>query len=323
MVRSIAIEKIGTPEVLSLTEKPLRKPQGSEVLIKHEAIGLNFIDIQYRRGTRPLKTPNVLGCEAAGYIEEVGENATEFNIGDRVAYATAPYGAYSEKRIINQQYLVPLPDYISFTDAAAMLNKGITAHYLLRRTFFVADKNIIMINAASSGVGQLLCQLAQHYGAKVIAIAESEEKYNKLNSLGINTIINSEKNDMLSSVMSHTSKNGVHVVYDSIGKDSFETSIKCLGNFGLMVNFINSSGDIPPIEPKTLREKCLFFTSTDLFTYQKERAELLLTSNEVFSLIKQKAIKSNIYKQYLFSEIKEAHSDLENHKVIGQCILIP
>lgn len=323
MVKAITIAKTGTPEVLSLTDQPLHKPKGEEVIIKHEAIGINFIDVHHRRGTHNFKTPSVLGCEATGYVEEVGKEATDFRVGDRVAYATAPNGAYSEKRIIHQKYLVPLPDYVSFTDAASMLFKGITAHYLLRRTFFVADVNIILTYVANDGVGEILCKLAQHYKATVIAIVDSEQKYKKIKSLGVNNIINSEKEDVVSSVMSHTLRHGVHVVYDPIGKDTFETSIKCLGDFGLMVNFDNISGNIPAIDPSILQKKCLFFTATNLFTYKKTRAELLLSANEIFSLLKQKVITPDIYKKYSFSEIKEAHSDIENHKVIGQCVLIP
>ena len=323
MVQTIVIEKAGSPDVLSLQDKPLRKPKNKEVVIKQEAIGLNFIDIHYRRGSYPFKMPGVLGCQGAGYIEEAGEEADDFKIGDRVAYATAPDGAYSEKRVIHQKYLVPLPEYISFIDAAAMLFKGIAAHYLLRRTFFVADSNVIMTYAAAGGAGQILCKLAQYYGATVIAVVSSEKKYKKVKDLGIHIVINAGKEDIVSSVMSHTLKRGVHVVYDSIGKDTFKTSLRCLGDFGLMVNFGNASGPVPPVDPSALRDKCLFFTATSLFTYKKTREELLLSSNEIFSLLKQKVIAPDIYKKYSFSEIQEAHSDIENRKTIGQCVLIP
>jgi NADPH:quinone reductase len=323
MVKTIVIKKTGTPDVLCVKDMPLKKPKGKQVVVKHEAIGLNFIDINFRRGSYPFKIPGILGCEAAGYIEAVGEEADDFKIGDRVAYATAPNGAYSKKRIIDQRYLVPLPKYVSFTDAAAMLLKGMTAHYLLRRTFFVSDKNIIMTYAASGGVGQILCALGQHYKTTVIAVVSSKEKYNKAKALGTHIVINSEKEDVLASVMSHSLKRGVHVVYDSIGKDTFEMSLKCLSNFGIMVSFGAASGPIPPIDANKLKEKCLFFTATNLFLYKKSREELLLSSNEVFSLMKQKVIVPDIYKKYSFSEIKEAHSDIENRKTMGQCVLIP
>jgi NADPH2:quinone reductase len=323
MVKTIIIKKPGGPDLLSIQEAPLRKATGKEVIIKQEAIGINFIDILYRRGSYPFEMPGVLGCEAAGYVEELGDEADDFKVGDRVAYATAPNGAYAQKRIIDQRYLVPLPDYVSFTDAAASLLKGLTAHYLLRRTFFVSEQNVIMVYAASGGVGQILCALAQHYGATVIAVAGSAEKQKKAKALGTHIVINSAKENIYESVMAHTRKRGVHVVYDSIGKDTFETSLKCLGDFGLMVNFGNSSGPIPPIDPNKLKEKCLFFTSPSLFLYKKTREELLLSANEVFSLIKQKIIKPDIYKQYSFPQMSEAHSAIETRKTTGQCILIP
>jgi len=323
MVKTIVIEKAGTPDILSFKDVDLRKPKEKEVLVKHEAIGLNFIDIQYRRGSYPFAMPGVLGCEAAGVIEEVGEEAKDFKVGDRVAYATSPNGAYSEKRIIDQRYLVPLPEYVSFADAAAMLVKGMTAHYLLRRTFFVTDQNIVMTYAPTGGVGQILCVLAQHYGATIIAVVNSAKKYKKAKDLGIHIVINSEKEDLVESVMAHTNKRGVHVVYDSIGKDTFKSSLQCLSDFGIMVSFGTASGPLPSIDSNKLKKKCLFFTATNLFVYKRSREELLLSSNEVFSLIKQKVIVPDIYKKYTFSEIKEAHSDIENRKTMGQCILIP
>jgi NADPH2:quinone reductase len=323
MSKTIILEKIGSPGLFTTKNIALEKPQGQEVVVKQEAIGINFIDIQYSRGAYPFKAPGILGCQAAGTIAEVGDKATDFKVGDRVAYATAPNGAYASSRIIDQRYLVPLPEYISFKDAAAMLFKGLTAFYLLRRTFFITDKNIVMVYAAAGGVGQILCSMATHFGATVIAVVGSEEKYKKVKALGTHIVINSAKEDVLASVMAHTQKRGVHVVYDSIGKDTFDTSLSALSDFGLMVNFGNSSGPIPPIDPAKLSKKCLFFTSPNIFIYEKSREELLLSANEIFALMKQKVIVPDVYNEYSFDQIGKAHSDIESRKTTGQCILIP
>jgi NADPH2:quinone reductase len=323
MVKVIMLQKNGAQDLFSIKDIELGNLKPTEVIVKHEAIGINFLDIHYRRGSRPFTLPGVIGCEAAGVIEKVGDKATDFKVGDRVAYATAPGGAYAEKRIIDQKYLVPIPEDVSSTDAAAILLKGLTAHYLLRRTFFVTDKNTIMTYAAAGGVGQIFCALAVHYGATLIAVAGSEEKCKKAKALGAHIVINAAKEDVLATVMSHTNNRGIHVVYDSIGKDTFETSLKCLGDFGLMVSFGDSSGPLPAIEPKKLSEKCLFFTATNLFVYKKSREELVLSAYEVFSLLKQKVILPDIYKKYSFDQIAEAHADIESRKTMGQCVLIP
>lgn len=322
MVKAIVAEKAGSPDVLSIKEVTLRSLKDEEVLVKHEAIGLNFVDTNSRKGLYGFKFPGILGCEAAGYVEAVGKEVRDFKKGDRVAYGSVKYGAYSEKRIIDQKYLVPLPDYIDFADAAAMLLKGMTAHYLLRRTFFITGRNVILIYAAAGGVGQILCKLGMHYGASVIAVVGSEEKRKKVSSLGVRMIINYENEDIVESVIKHTSNQGVHVAYDSIGKDTFQKSLECLCEFGLMVNFGSSSGTMQ-YDLTTIREKSLFLTFPSLFVYKKNRVELLLSANEIFALLKDKTIQPDIYRTYTFSQIKEAHHEIESKKTMGQSILLP
>jgi NADPH2:quinone reductase len=323
MVKAIVAERAGLANVLELKEITLKPLKSTEVLIRQEAIGLNFIDISRRRGSQAFEFPGILGCEAAGTVEAVGTQVTDFKVGDRIAYATAPSGAYSEKRNIDQKYLVPLPNYVSFKDAVAILLKGMTAHYLLRRTFFVTDRNTILVYAAAGGVGQFLCKLAMHYNASVIAVVGSEEKKKKVSGLGVPIVIDYSREDVLSLIKQHTNDQGVNVVYDSIGRDTFATSLACLGDFGLMVSFGSSSGSIPAIDLEKMSAKCLFLTLPNLFVYKKSRPELLLSANEVFALFKQRVIVPDIFKTYNFSQIKEAHDDIESRKTYGQCILIP
>lgn len=322
MVKAIVAEKAGSSDVLLIKDIKLRELKDQDVLVKHEAIGLNFIDINLRKGLYDFKFPGILGCEAAGYVEAVGKEVRDFKKGDRVAYATIQHGAYSEKRVIDQKYLVPLPDDIDFSDAAALLLKGMTAHYLLRRTFFVTDKNIVLIYAAAGGTGQLLCKLAMHYGATVIAVVGSKEKAQKVSSLGVKMIINRSEEDVATAVKKHTNNHGVHVVYDSVGQATFQKSLECLCDFGLMVNFGSASGTAQ-YDLSLMKEKCLFLTFPNIFVYKRNRPELLLSANEVFSLLRDKVIQPDVYRAYTFSQIKEAHEDIANQKTMGQCILLP
>jgi NADPH2:quinone reductase len=323
MVKVIVAERAGPPSVLVLKEITLKPLKTTEVLIRHEAIGLNSIDISRREGLQAFDFPGVLGCEAAGVVEAVGEQVTDFKVGDRIAYATTTYGAYSERRNIDQKYLVPLPSYISFTDAAAILHKGMTAQYLLRRTFFVTDRNVILIYDAAGEVGQFLCKLALHYKASIIAVVDSHEKRKKVEALGGHIIIDRFKEDVSTIVKQHTSGQGVHVVYDSIGRDMLDTSLQCLCDFGLIANYSSSYGALTEANFSALREKSLFLTCTSLNVYKKSRPELLLSANEVFSLFKEGVLVPDIYKTYNFSRIKEAHEDIESGRTHGQCILTP
>jgi NADPH:quinone reductase len=321
MVKAVVVEQHGGPEVLQIKEVDIKKPGSGEVLIKQTAIGLNFMDIRQRAGSFPVESPPfVVGSEACGVVEEVGSDVPEFRKGDRVAYATTITGAYTEARVINHNYLVPVPDYISDEVAASLMLKGMTAFYLLRRTFFISEKHTILVHAAAGGVGQLLCKLAKHFGGNVIATVGSEEKKPIVRSLGIDKVINYNKN-FVKLVEKYTDGKGVHVVYDSIGKDTFNRSLNCLAEFGLMVNYGWSSGEAQPLQLSKLLKKSLFVTRPSLFTYTQFREELLLNSNEVFTLAQQKVITPNIFKKYKLSEVAEAHEDLENKKTTGQSII--
>lgn len=321
MVKCVVLDKTGGPESLIIKDIKIGAPGADEVRIKQKAIGLNFVDTYFRKGSYPVALPAIIGCEACGVVEEVGANVKEFQKGDRVAYATT-MGAYAEERIINKDYLVPVPDYVSDEEAAALLLKAMTAHYLLRRTFFVTPKNTILTHEAAGGAGQMICMLAKHYGAKVIATVGSDEKKKVVESIGVDKVINYKAEDFALAVKEYTKGEGVHVVYDSVGKDTFDKSLECLGDFGLMVSFGSASGEVPDFKLSRLTEKSLFITKPSLFSYKKFRVELLLSANEVFSLIQQKILKAHIFKKYKLSEIQEAHKDLESRKTIGQSVIL-
>lgn len=329
MANAIIIDGFGKSEVLSQKQITLNKPNEDEVLIKHVTIGINHLDIHKRRGELNSHSnrnlPLVLGCEACGVVEEVGANVKEFQKGDRVAYATAPMsstsGAYSEARVVHSKYLVPVPDYISDTEAAATLLKGMAAHYLLRRTFFATEKNIILVHAAASGVGQFLCMLGKHYGAKVIATVGTEEKKKIVQPLA-DLVINYTTSNFAEETLGFTNNQGAHVVYDSVGENTFIKSLDSLSDFGLMVNYGHTSGKVKSIPFSTVSKKSLFITSPSLFTYKQHREELMLSSNEVFSLVKEGVIKPSIFKEYKLSEAQEAHRNMEDKKSIGQSIFV-
>jgi NADPH2:quinone reductase len=322
MVKAVVIDHFGEPDVFQLKEIKLNKPGPGEVLVYQHTIGLNFIDVNQRKGTMPIPLPGIIGCEACGVVEEVGEGVQGIKVGDRVAYATAPYGAYCEARIIDQKYLINVPDYISDEQAAALLLKGMTAHFLLRRTFFVRNTTTVLIHAAAGGVGQLLCVLAKHYGATVIAVVGSDEKAKLVSSLGVDHVINYKNEDFLKRVNEITKNQGVAVVYDSVGKDTFEKSLECVGYFGLLACYGQSSGPAPLLDINKLLEKGKFVTRPSLFTYKKDRYELLLSAHEVFGLINQNVIKANIQNKYKLTQVPLAHHNLESRKTTGQSIIV-
>ena len=323
MVNAWVIEKFGSVEELKIQDRPISKPKNNEVLLRQKAIGINVVDILQRQGRSKLDLPGVIGCEACGIVEEVGSDVVEFKKGDRVAYGTTSSGAYADTRIIDRKFLIPMPDYIKDEQAAAMLTKGMTAHMLLRRTFFVTKNNTVLVHNAVSGLGQLICVMAKHYGAKVIASFEGGEESKKVvKNLGVDEIIDLQEHDLQEKVDNFTKKNGVHAVFDFFGSKTFASSVECLSDFGLLVNLIDSYGEPASFDIGKLFRKSTFVTSPDLSVYKKDRGELLLSGNEVFALMQQKVIKPNIYKTYKFSEMREAHADLEKNQVLGQSIVV-
>ncbi len=325
MSKAVKIYQYGGPEQLVLEEVSPGAPQTGEVLLRHEAIGLNYIDIYHRTGLYPLTNlPCVIGMEGSGIIENVGEGVTEFSIGDRVAYAGNPPGAYATHRLIHADRLVPLPEKISHQTAAAIMLKGMTARYLLVGCYAVSAKDVILIHAAAGGVGSLVCQWANHIGATVIGTVGTEEKADIARNNGCHHPIVYTQQDFVQQVKEITSGRGVDVVYDSVGKATFEKSLDCIRPLGMLVSFGQSSGPIPPFDLGLLASNgSLFLTRPSLMTYTSQRKDLLNHAKDLFAVVQSGTVKERINKVYPLSKVAEAHRDLESRATAGSVILIP
>ena len=323
-MKAVKIKKNGGPEVLDLEEITLRKPIKGEVLIEHAAIGLNYIDTYHRSGLYPLMMPSGLGMEAAGIIKEVGPDVSNFSVGDRVAYAAVPLGAYSSHRIYRTKNLVKVPKEIDLNIAAAIMTKGLTVYYLLHKTYPVSSGETVLFHAAAGGVGQIFCQWAKSLGCKIIGTVGSEEKIDIAKKNGCDEVINYNKEDFAKKVMEITDGKGVPVVYDGVGKSTFEKSLDCLKIRGMMVSFGNASGALDPINvPKMLQPKGLFFVRPSMGQYLSTNEELSEAAKELFQKISSGKVNIEIFKQYKLDDIKQSHIDLENRKIIGPAIIIP
>ena len=323
-MKAIKIKKTGGPEVINLEEITLRKPQKDEVLIEHVGIGLNYIDTYHRSGLYPLVLPSGLGMEASGIIKEVGLNVSNFSVGDKVAYAALPLGAYSTHRIYKTKNLVKVPEGIDLNIAASIMTKGLTTFYLLHKTYPVVSGETILFHAAAGGVGQIFCQWAKSLGVKVIGTVGSDEKIELAKKNGCDEVINYSKEDFSKKVMELTDGKGVPVVYDGVGKSTFEKSTQCLKIRGTMVSFGNASGALSPIDvPKTLQPKGLFFTRPSMGQYLSNSEELNEASKFLFEKISSKKVKVEIFKKYKLEEVQQAHIDLESRKITGPAIIIP
>jgi len=323
-MKSVKIKKNGGPEVLDIEEITLRKPIKNEVLIEHAAIGLNYIDTYHRSGLYPLMMPSGLGMEASGIIKEVGSDVSNFSVGDRIAYAAVPLGAYSSHRIYKTTNLVKVPKEIDLNIAAAIMTKGLTTYYLLHKTYPVSSDETILFHAAAGGVGQIFCQWAKSLGCKVIGTVGSEEKIEMAKKNGCDEIINYNKEDFAKKVMEITDGKGVPVVYDGVGKSTFEKSLECLRVRGMMVSFGNASGALDPINvPKMLQPKGLYFIRPSMGQYLNTNQELSDAAKVLFEKISSKKVKIEIFKKYKLDDIKQAHIDLENRKITGPAIIIP
>ena len=323
-MKEIQILKNGGPEVLEIKDINLDKPKENEVLIEHKAIGLNYIDTYHRSGLYPLKLPTGLGMEAAGIIKEVGPNVLDFSVGDKVAYAAVPLGAYSTHRIYNTKNLVKLPEEIDLEIAACIMTKGLTAFYLLYKTYAVSAGETILFHAAAGGVGQIFCQWAKSLGVKVIGTVGSNEKIAIAKKNGCDEVINYSKEDFSKKVMELTKGEGLQVVYDGVGKKTFEKSTECLKIRGTMISFGNASGALSPIDvAKILQPKGLYFVSPSMGQYLRDKEELNEASKNLFKKISAGEIKIEIFKKYKLEDVKQAHIDLENRKIIGPAILLP
>ena len=323
-MKAVKIKKNGGPEVLEVEEITLRKPINDEVLIEHVAIGLNYIDTYHRSGLYPLMLPCGLGMEASGIIKEVGPNVSNFSVGDKVAYASVPLGAYSSHRLFKTKSLVKVPNKIDLTLAATLMTKGLTTFYLLYKTYPVNSGETILFHAAAGGVGQIFCQWAKSLGCRVIGTVGSDEKINLAKNNGCDEVINYSKEDFSKKVMELTEGKGVPVVYDGVGKSTFEKSVKCLKERGMMISFGNASGALDPIDvPKSLQPKGLFFVRPSMGQYLHTREELDEASNTLFEKVSSKKVKVEIFKKYKLDDIKQAHIDLESRKIIGPAVIIP
>ncbi|MER8393374.1 quinone oxidoreductase [Mesorhizobium sp. M0045] len=325
MSKAIRIHAHGGPEVLTYEDADPGQPGSGQILVKHSAIGLNFIDVYYRSGLYPPQGgfPLIPGGEAAGVVLKVGSDVDWLKPGDRVAYAVTT-GAYAEQRVIAADRVVKVPDGISDEQAAAMMLKGMTAEYLLRRTFKVKAGDTILFHAAAGGVGLILGQWAKHLGATVIGTASSTDKIELAKAHGFDHVINYREQDFVAGVAAITSGKKCDVVYDSVGNDTFPASLDCLRPLGTFVSFGQSSGPIPPFSISLLAQKgSLFATRPTLFVYNARREDLEASAAALFDVVLSGAVKIKINQRYALSEAGKAHSDLEGRRTTGTTILIP
>ena len=324
MTKAIRIHEHGGPEVLKYEDVDLSDVGPGEVRLRHNAIGLNFIDVYQRTGMYPLgDLPKTLGMEAAGVIEEVGDGVEDFSVGDRVAYAMG-LGSYSEERVWGTDRLVKLPDAIDDQTAAAMMLQGMTAYYLLNRTYQVKLGDTILFYAAAGGVGLIACQWAKHLGATVIGCVGSEEKAELAKANGCDHPILYRDENVPERVREITGGEGVPVVYDSIGKDTFDDSLDCLRPFGLMVSFGSASGPVEPLNIAALGPKgSLHVTRQTLGTHTATRELLDECAGALFDAVEGGHVKINVNQTYPLSETEQAHRDLEARKTTGSTVLLP
>jgi len=323
-MKAVKIQKAGGPEILELQDITLRKPIKNEVLIEHVGIGLNYIDTYHRSGLYPLIFPSGLGMEASGIIKEVGPDVSNFSVGDKVAYSAVPLGAYSTHRIFKTKSLVKIPEEIDLTLAATLMTKGLTTFYLLHKTYPVSSGETILFHAAAGGVGQIFCQWAKSLGCKVIGTVGSDEKISLAKKNGCDEVINYSKEDFSKKVMEITEGKGLPVVYDGVGKSTFEKSVKCLKTRGMMISFGNASGALDPIDvPKTLQPKGLFFVRPSMGQYLHSNEELNEASKALFEKVSSGKVKIEIFKKYKLEDVKQAHIDLEARKITGPAVIIP
>jgi NADPH2:quinone reductase len=323
MTHAIRIHQAGGPEVMRWEPVEVAKPGPGELLIRHTAVGLNYIDTYHRSGLYPMQMPLTLGMEGAGVVEAVGPRVKEFKPGDRVAYAN-PIGSYSEARIVPADRMVKIPAGISDRTAAAMMLKGMTAQYLIRRTFKVRKGDVILVHAAAGGVGLILCQWGRALGAKVIGTVSTVEKAALAKKHGCHIPIVTAREDFVARVKEIAKGQGVAVVYDGIGKDTFMGSLDCLRPRGMMVSYGNASGPVAPFPPGLLGQKgSLFLTRPSLFNYTTSREELVKTARDLFAVVKSGKVKIEVNQTYPLREAAQAHRDLEARKTTGSTVLLP
>jgi NADPH2:quinone reductase len=323
-MKAIRILKNGGPEVLTLQDVELPAPGPGEVLVRAAAIGVNFIDTYHRSGLYKLSLPTGLGTEAAGTVESVGEGVTSFKPGDRVAYCTAPVGAYAEAHLVPADKLVKLPEAIGFDTAAAGMLKGLTAQYLLKQTFAVQPGQTILFHSAAGGVGLIAGQWAKHLGATVIGTVGSDDKIALAEANGYSLVLNLNQDDWVAKVREATGGKGVPVVYDSVGKDTWDGSLDCLATRGMMVSFGNSSGAVPSFSLAILSQKgSLYLTRPTLFAYAAAPEALQAMADDLFAVIASGAVKIAVNQRFALADARKAHEALHSRKTTGATILVP
>lgn len=324
MSKAIRIYRVGGPEEMRLEDVDVASPGEGEVQLRHTAIGLNYIDVYDRSGLYPLPLPSGLGREAAGVVMALGRKVKNFKVGDRVAYVHTTTGSYSEVRNVPAARLVKLPRSIRAEQAAAIMLKGLTAEYLLRRTYRVQRGDWILVHAAVGGVGVLLCQWAKALGAQVIGVVGSPAKAALAKKNGCKHVLVMGRDAIIESVKKITKGAGVKVVYDSIGKDTFMESLDCLAPLGMMVSYGNASGPPPAISPLELTKRgSLFLTRPSLFAYIAKREDLDSAAKALFAMVSSKKIRLHIGQRYALADAAQAHRDLEARKTTGSTLLIP
>ena len=327
MPKKIIFSKVGGPEVLECIKYELPKDiEPNSVRIKQTSIALNYIDTYHRTGLYPLpdKLPQCLGLEGAGRVVEIGNNVNHIKIGDRVAYASPPLGAYCEIRDFPADKIIKIPDFISNDEVASILLQGMTVEYLFERLYKIKKNEIILFHAAAGGVGLIACQWAKAIGCKMIGTVSTKEKETLAKENGCDYVINYKEQNLVEKVMEITENKGVPVVYDGIGKDTFNKSLDCLQTRGLMVSFGQSSGMVDQVDlHKTFNPKSLYYTRPTLMHYTRNKEELEISSNSLFEKIESKEIKPNIFKTYNLKDANKAHEELESRKTLGSIILKP
>ena len=322
MAKTVIIEETGGPEVLKLVDRDVGEPGVGEIRIRHHAIGLNFIDCYHRSGLYPMKLPVALGMEAAGVVEAVGEGVTHLKPGDRAAYASNPPGAYCEARVMPAAQVCPLPDSISFEDAASIMLQGMTVQFLFHRTTPISKGDTVLFHAAAGGVGLIACQWAKSEGIRLIGTAGSDEKCRLAEAHGADVCINYRTEDFVSRVKELTGGKGVPVVMDSVGKDTFDGSLDCLSPLGMMISFGNASGPVPPFNIGILAQKgSLKITRPTLFAHIADHAVCQEMARNLFAKMESGAVKTNIGQRYKLDDVSEAHRALEARETTGSTIL--
>jgi len=324
MVHAIRIHETGGPEKMKWEEVEVGTPGPGQIRLKTTAAGLNYIDTYHRSGLYKLPLPLVLGMEGAGTVTAVGEGVGDIKVGDRVAYASAPLGSYSEERLMQADRVVVLPDGISDQTAAAIMLKGMTTEYLVQRTYKIKAGDTVLFHAAAGGVGLLFGQWAKALGATVIGTVSTEDKARLAKAHGYDHIINYRTENFAERVKEITKGAGVPVVYDGVGKDTWAGSLDCLSPFGLMVSFGNASGSVPPFEIATLAGKgSLYVTRPTLVTYTAKRADLVKSANDLFAVVTSGKVKVEVPQTYALKDAAQAHADLEARKTTGSTLLLP